>query len=742
MFKIIKIIRLKVKEKYFYFAGLIILIMMTVGMNIAVASNGRVWTKEKANLWYERQPWIRGCNYIPGTAINPIEMWQAETFDTTTINRELSWAENLGFNTIRVYLHYTVWKNDPSGFNDRIDKFLNISSRHGISVIFIFFDDCWNPEPVSGKQPEPVPGVHNSGWSASPGHHMVKDTTSFPLLKNYVKDIMNYFAYDKRILFWDLYNEAGNGKLKSKSLPLLRAVFRWAREVNPSQPVTSGTWFKNKEINNFILKNSDIITFHNYFKSKKVIKQIEEYKDFGRPLICTEWLRRKTDNNFRKLFKVFYDKKVGCLNWGLVYGKTQTVFSWTTAVLNNFGIHPKHSKEPKKWFHDIMRKDGSPFDKAETDLIRKVCADADSNAFQPKRSFIMKQRITKSSFGTSPDCKDVDIYTITNSHGLRMKVMTYGATVISLEVPDRKGKLTDVVLGYDSLSGYIRNSPYFGATVGRYANRIAKGRFTLFGTIYKLAVNNGVNSLHGGIKGLDKVVWDADIVEEDGVTGITLTYFSKNKEEGYPGDLQCEARYFLNDNNEMVVKYKASTNTPTPVNITNHSYFNLAGQGNGDILNHELTIIADNFTPVDSTLIPTGEIIKVAGTPFDFTQPHKVGERINADNIQLKFGNGYDHNFALNKSSRILTFAARVYAESTGIEMELHTTEMGLQFYSGNFLDGSITGKNGKKYNFRYALCLEPQFFPNSPNQKNFPDCILKPGMPYEHKSIYRFSTR
>ena len=354
----------------------------------------------------------------------------------------------------------------------------------------------------------------------------------------------------------------------------------------------------------------------------------------------------------------------------------------------------------------------------------------------------MKEKITKSSFGFIPDGKEVELFTIVNSHGLKMTVMTYGATVVSLEVPDRNGKLMDVVLGYDSLSGYIRNSPYFGATVGRYANRIAKGRFALYGTVYKLAVNNGVNALHGGVKGFDKVVWNADVIEEDGATGIILTYLSKNKEEGYPGDLQCEARYFLNDNNEMVVKYKASAITPTPVNITNHSYFNLAGQGNGNILNHELTIIADNYTPVDSTLIPTGEIRKVEGTPFDFTNPHKVGERINADDIQLKFGNGYDHNFALNKSSRKLTFAARLYESTTGIEMELYTTEMGLQFYTGNFLDGTIIGKEGGKYNFRYALCLEPQFFPDSPNQKSFPDCILKPGMPYEHKSVYRFSTR
>lgn len=706
------------------------------------AAHGVVWTKEKANLWYERQPWLRGCNFTPSTAINPIEMWQAETFDTTTIDRELGWAENLGFNSVRVYLHYIVWKNDPEGFKQRIDKFLSIANNHGISVMLIFFDDCWNPEPVAGKQPEPIPGVHNSGWSASPGHTMVKDTSNFPLLKNYVKDIMNHFAFDKRIIFWDLYNEAGNGRLGSKSLPLLKAVFRWAREVNPSQPVTSGTWFNNKEINDFILNNSDIITFHNYRKSKKVFKQAEEYKKFGRPLICTEWLRRKVDNNFQKLFQYFLDNKIGCYNWGLVSGKTQTIYSWMTAFKNMAGIHPKKAKEPKKWFHDILRNDGTPYDMKETELIRKVCTDADNKAFQPKIKYNMNQKITRKAFGTTPDGQEVELYTLTNARGMKVTVMTYGATLVNIEVPDRNGKLTDITLGYDSLDGYIRKSPYFGSTVGRYANRIAKGSFTLFGTVYKLAVNNGVNSLHGGLKGFDKVIWEADVDEDNGIPCVLMKYSSKNKEEGYPGELKCEARFSLNDNNEMIIRYNASTNTPTPVNITNHAYFNLAGQGSGDILDHELTINADNFTPVDSTLIPSGEIVKVEGTPFDFRQSHKIGERINDDNTQLKYGNGYDHNFALNKASRQLTYAAKAYSKVSGIELELFTTEMGIQFYCGNFLDGTIIGKSGKQYNFRNAFCLEPQFFPNSPNQKNFPDCILKPGMPYEHKTVYRFSAR
>lgn len=721
----------------------LLLIITFIILNSQVfASVGGVWTKERANRWYENISWLRGCNFIPSTAINPIEMWQAETFDTITIDRELGYAEKLGYNSVRVYFHYIVWKNDAEGFKQRIDKFLSIANSHGISVMPIFFDDVWQKEPKAGKQLDAIPGVHNSQWSTSPGHSMVKDTTSFPLLKNYVKDIMGYFAYDKRIVFWDLYNEAGNGKLKEQSIPLLKAVFRWARQVNPSQPITSGIWFKNKKINDIILDNSDIITFHNYLKAKKVKKYIQQLKSYGRPLICTEWLRRKVDNNFENLFGYFYQEKVGAYNWGLVSGKTQTIFSWFTTIIKPCTRKWNNGREPKVWFHDILRKDGTPYRQNEIIIIKEISTKADNEAIQPHKILNLKYTVRKSVFGQTSDGKDVEIYTLTNSKGMILKVMNYGATVVSIIVPDKYKHPIDVALGHDTFSKYLSNNPYLGATVGRYANRIANGTFTLYGTKYKLAVNNGKNHLHGGNKGFDKVLWDAEVVEVNDNVGVCFYYTSKHKEEGYPGELQCAVSYFVRENNEMQILYKASTNSPTPVNLSNHTYFNLLGNGNGDILNHELTIFAYAITPIDETLIPTGELLKVEGTPFDFTSPTKIGERINNDNQQLKFGLGYDHNFVLNKKEKKLTFAARLYEPTTGIEMELYTTELGLQFYTGNFLDGSIIGKQGKVYKYRSGLCLEPHYFPDSPNKPDFPDCILKPGIPYEQKSIYRFITR
>ena len=344
--------------------------------------------------------------------------------------------------------------------------------------------------------------------------------------------------------------------------------------------------------------------------------------------------------------------------------------------------------------------------------------------------------IFKEEFGRLPDGTVIDLYTLNNSHGLRARIMTYGAIVVSLEVPDREGKVADITLGYDSLDGYLETTPYFGAVVGRYGNRIAKGRFTLDGMEYTLATNNGENHLHGGIKGFDKVVWTAEPVREDDAVGIKLSYLSPDGEEGYPGNLQSVVTYWITEANELKVTYLAETDRATPVNLTHHSYFNLAGQGTGDILGHELMLSADRYTPVDEGLIPTGELRAVASTPFDFTTPHTVGERI------AQVEGGYDHNFVLNKDGAELTLAARVAEPSSGRVMEIFTTEPGIQFYAGNFLDGSITGKVGKVYHKHYGFCLETQHFPDSPNHAHFPSTILRPGEQYQSLTIHRFSNR
>ena len=349
------------------------------------------------------------------------------------------------------------------------------------------------------------------------------------------------------------------------------------------------------------------------------------------------------------------------------------------------------------------------------------------------------QGIRKNAFGKTAE-GPVDLYTLTNRNGIEVRITNYGGRVVSLLAPDRHGKVADVVLGFDNLDDYLGNNPFFGALVGRYANRIAKAGFTLDGVEHKLAQNNGPNSLHGGLKGFDKVIWAARELSKDPPT-LELTYVSQDGEEGYPGKLTAKVVYTLTDNNELRIDYTATTDKDTVLNLTNHSYFNLSGQGNGDILKHEITINADRFTPVDATLIPTGELRQVQGTPFDFRQAMVIGARINADDEQIKFGQGYDHNFVLNHTGRGLSLAARVTEPESGRVMEVLTTQPGMQFYTGNFLDGTVHGKGGKVYGRRSAFCLETQHFPDSPNQPKFPSAELKPGQTYHQTTAFKFST-
>ena len=341
-------------------------------------------------------------------------------------------------------------------------------------------------------------------------------------------------------------------------------------------------------------------------------------------------------------------------------------------------------------------------------------------------------------FGRLADGTAVEIYTLTNASGLEARIMTYGAILVSLKVPDRNGVLADVNLGFDSLAGYLGTHPYFGAIIGRYANRIAKARFTLDGVEYRLAPNNNGNTLHGGIKGFDKVVWKAEPVKVAYGTGVKLTYLSKDVEEGFPGNLSVTVVYTLTDANELEIRYEATTDKTTPVNLTNHAYWNLKGEGQGDVLGHVLQIEADKITAVDSAanLIPTGEIVPVAGTPFDFTSPHAIGERI------AKVEGGYDHNFVLRSGGGALALAARVEEPESGRVLEIWTDQPGIQLYTGNFLDGTVIGKGGKAYGKHFAFCLETQHFPDSPNQPNFPTTILEPGQTYRTVTVHKFSVK
>ena len=346
---------------------------------------------------------------------------------------------------------------------------------------------------------------------------------------------------------------------------------------------------------------------------------------------------------------------------------------------------------------------------------------------------------TQAPFGRTADGEGIALLTLKNANGLEVRVMTYGGIIVSIKTPDKNGQSGDIVLGHDTAEEYFANPPYLGVLVGRYANRIAKAAFTLDGKTYKLAANNGVNSLHGGTKGWDQAVWKADPFQDARGVGVVLTHTSPNGDEGYPGAVTAKVTYTLTDRNELAVDYEATTDAPTVINLTQHSYFNLSAGASPDILKHQLMLNADRYTPVDDTLIPTGELAPVQGTPFDFRTPTAIGARIDQDNVQLKRGKGYDHNWVLNAASDGLTKAARVVEPTSGRTLEISTTEPGIQFYSGNFLDGTIKGKGGVMIPHRGGFCLETQHFPDSPNQSSFPSTVLRPGQQYRSRTVFTF---
>lgn len=348
--------------------------------------------------------------------------------------------------------------------------------------------------------------------------------------------------------------------------------------------------------------------------------------------------------------------------------------------------------------------------------------------------------VSEAPFGVLPDGRAATLFTLTNTNGLVVKLSDYGGIITAIHTPDKHGEFADVTLGFDNLNDYVEKSPYFGALIGRYGNRIGKARFSLNGITYQLNVNDGVNHLHGGAAGLDKVLWQAQTFSQSRSVGITLSYFSRDGEQGYPGNLQIIARYELTEHNELIIKFHAVTDQATPVNLTNHAYFNLAGHG--DILAHELCVDADTYTLIDSALIPTGELVAVADTPLDFRRPCPIGKHINLKHPQLIYGSGYDHNFVLNpRLGQPRRLAATVHERNSGRVLEVFSDQPGLQFYSGNFLDGTLTGKHGA-YQHRSGFCLEPQHFPDSPNKPHFPTTILRPGEQYAHTMAYQFSTR
>lgn len=344
---------------------ILLLIALSSCQKNQIKKERNVWSKEQAYEWQAKTGWLCGANFIPSTAVNQLEMWQAETFDTVTIDRELGWAESIGMNTMRVYLHHLAWQIDSAGFKQRMDKYLTIAEKHGIRSIFVFFDDCWNPTYQAGKQPDPKTGVHNSGWVRDPGDMLYQDTSLITVLEAYVKDIMKRYSQDKRILLWDLYNEPGNSGYGNKSLPLLEKIFTWGHTVNPMQPLSSAVWnIKLADLNKFQLENSDVITYHEYKNDTLHRQTIDSLKRYGRPMICSEYMARQNNSRFENILPILNAENIGAINWGLVSGKTNTIYAWDTPIPDG--------SEPNLWFHDIFRKDGTPYKQEEVDLIKSL----------------------------------------------------------------------------------------------------------------------------------------------------------------------------------------------------------------------------------------------------------------------------------------------------------------------------------------------------------------------------------
>lgn len=344
--------------------GFVLILLILISF-IGQSQSKQQWSVEKAEKWYASQPWISGANFIPSTAINQLEMWQKDTFDAETIDKELGWAESIGFNTMRVYLHSLAYKQDKEGFKNRMKEYLEIADSHNIKTIIVFFDDVWNKTPAVGKQPEPKPGTHNSGWIQDPGDPAYRMTENFPALENYIKDILNSFGSDQRILMWDLYNEPGNSGKLTTSMDLLQNVFKWAREANPDQPITAGIWrWDFEELNQFQIMNSDIITYHDYEEPKLHLRVLQLLKTHNRPLVCTEYMARTRNSRFSNIMPILKEENVGAINWGLVSGKSNTIYAWDTPIEDGL--------QPTEWFHDVFRPDGTPYRQDEIDLIKKL----------------------------------------------------------------------------------------------------------------------------------------------------------------------------------------------------------------------------------------------------------------------------------------------------------------------------------------------------------------------------------
>lgn len=698
---------------------------------------GERWSEERANAWYDAQEWPVGCVFVPSYGGTPVEMWSAETFDADVVDRELGLAESLGFNVIRLFLCDIVWQNDHDGFMERLERHLQLCEKHGMRMLVTFFTNGGTiKNPYLGPQPQPKPGIHNSTWMSSPGRDVVNNPEKWGVIEKYQKEIMTKYRDDPRVFAWCLYNEPEN-TATFNTMPFLREVFKWAREVNPSQPLTAPVWRypgidagTDMPIVSFILENSDVISFHSYADLNVTTKFVNMLLKFNRPLVCSEWMARTKGSTYLSILPLFKKHKVACFSYGLVNGKQQCHLPWN-AKDKDGNVIP-FTEEPPVWFHDIFRPDGTPWDAAECAFIRSMTRD------------IRKTPVAvRENYGTLSTGEAASKFTLVNSKGAKLVVSDYGARIISIVMPDRKAVMGDVVVGPDEFSTFENAKPerFLGCVIGRYGNRINHASFTLDGVKYELEANENLGGepvqCHGASQGFDRFLWDASIVKEEGRQGVRMHRLSPDGESGFPGNCDCFVTYWLTEDNIVEVDYDATTDKPTVVNLSNHTFFNLKGDKGGYVMDHLFTVEADKCIQNNEQMCPD-LILPVEGSPFDFREPHRVDYRLDMPNEQLRIMKGMSACWCIRGYDGTLRKAADLYDRESGRGVETWTTEPALLTYTARGFNGTLQGKYGpvEKYG---GMLLETIHYADSPNQDRFPSTVLRPGEKYHSTTQWHF---
>lgn len=693
------------------------------------------WTEEKANAWYEAQPWPVGCVFMPSYAGTPIELWGKEYFKPDVVDYELGLAEELGFNCIRLFLNDLVWQDDPDGFMDRLEQTVALADKHGLRILMTFFTNGGTfKNAFLGPQPQPQPGIHNSTWMPSPGIDIVNNPEKWPIIERYEKTVLTRYKDDPRILAWCLYNEPENKAAEFKTLPFLREVYKWAREVNPSQPITSPVWQipgsggTNLPIVSFICDNSDIVSFHCYADYTVCSRFVNYMRQFNRPILCSEWMARTKGSDYFSILPLFKKYKIGSFSYGLVNGKQQCHYPWN-AVVN--GKKVPFTEDPPVWFHDLFRPDGTPWNEVEAQFIKSMTRGT------------KKLEVRTQGYGTLATGEKAHRYLLTNTAGSSLVLSDYGARIVKICMPDRSGAVDDVIVGPDDLKTFEEAKPerFLGCVIGRYGNRINHASFTLDGKKYQLEANENLGGepvqCHGASQGFDRFLWEGKVLQEDGRVGVRFHRLSPDGESGFPGNCNCYVTYWLTEDNVVKVEYEATTDKPTVINLSNHSFFNLKGRKGGYIMDHLFKVEADECIQNNAQMCPD-LILPVEGTPFDFREPHRVDYRIDMPNEHLRIMHGMSACWVVRDWDGTLRLAADLYEPVCGRGVQTWTTEPAILTYTARAFNGTMQGKYGPVDKFG-GMLLETIHFADSPNQDRFPSTVLRPGEKYYSTTEWRF---